>query len=59
MPTVDVEKKIIEIIILIRAFLADRKVGNIQINMFKSGISSINVNETIKSDKNEWTIKTF
>ena len=53
MPIVDVEKKIIEIIILIRAFLADRKVGNIQINMFKSGISSINVNETIKLDKNE------
>jgi len=53
MPMVDVEKKIIEVIVLIRAFLADRKVGNIQINMFKSGISSINVNETIKSDKNE------
>jgi len=42
------EKKILEIIVLLRSFLSEGKVGNIQINMFKSGISSVNVNETLK-----------
>ena len=33
---------------IIEEFLAEKKVGNIQINCFKGGISSVNVNETRK-----------
>ena len=44
----EIEKKILEVIVLVRAFLSARKVGNIQINMFMGGISSVNVNETLK-----------
>ena len=49
----DIEKKILEVIVLIRSFLSEKKVGNIQINAFRGGISSVNVNETIKLDKND------
>jgi len=48
MATTGTEKKILEVIVLLRAFLADRKVGNIQINMFMGGVSSVNVSETLK-----------
>ena len=48
MATSEIEKKILEVIVLVRAFLSARKVGNIQINMFMGGISSVNVNETLK-----------
>lgn len=48
MPNPEIEKKILEVIVLIRAFLSDGKVGNIQVNMFKGGISSVNVNQTMK-----------
>ena len=37
-----------KVIELVKQFLENKKVGNIQINCFKGGISSINVNETIK-----------
>ncbi len=38
-------KKIIKLLI---KWLNEKKVGNIQINMYKGGISSVNLNETIK-----------
>lgn len=44
----DIENNILEIIVLIRAFIAEKKVGNIQVNMYMGGISSVNVNETKK-----------
>lgn len=44
----DIENNILEIIVLIRSFIAEKKVGNIQINMYMGGVSSVNVNETKK-----------
>ena len=53
MPIVDVEKKIIEIIVLLRSFLEEKRVGNIQVNMYMGGISNVNRFETLifSSDK--------
>jgi len=48
MAVTGIEKKILEVIVLLRAFISAKKVGNIQINMFMGGISSVNVNETLK-----------
>jgi hypothetical protein len=36
---------------VIKEFLVTGKVGNIVVNCFKGGISTVNVNETIKWDK--------
>jgi hypothetical protein len=44
----DAEKKILELLVIVRAFLEGGKVGNIQVNCFKGGISSVNINETVK-----------
>jgi hypothetical protein len=33
---------------VIKEFLINRKCGNVQVNCFRGGISSVNVNETIK-----------
>lgn len=37
-----------QIVALIWSWLTEKKVGNIQINFFKGGISSVNFNETVK-----------
>jgi hypothetical protein len=36
----------IETMRVIKEFLTTRKVGNVQVNMFKGNISTVNVNET-------------
>lgn len=38
-------KKVIKLLI---KWLQEKKVGNVQINVYKGGISSVNLNETIK-----------
>lgn len=40
--------KFMEVIKDIKEFLVQKKVGNIQINMFKGGISNYSINETKK-----------
>jgi methionyl-tRNA synthetase len=40
--------KFLEIVRDLRSFIAEKKVGNIQINMFKGGISNWSINETKK-----------
>ena len=42
------ETPFMETMRVIKAFLTEGKVGNIQVNCFKGGISSVNVNQTIK-----------
>jgi len=50
MPTVDPKQK--ELVIrasnLLHEWLAEKKVGNISVNVFKGSITSINTNETLK-----------
>ena len=45
------ESPFMETMKVIKAFLVAGKVGNIVVNCFKGGISTVNVNETIKWDK--------
>lgn len=40
-----------EIITIIREWIENKKSGSLQINFYAGGISSVNVNETIKLDK--------
>lgn len=39
----------------ISEFLIQRRVGNVQINMFKGGITNWNINETKKAEVNNST----
>ena len=40
---------------VLKAFLLDKKVGKVEINCFKGGVSSVNVHETInwKAEKKQ------
>jgi len=53
MAVTGIEKKILEVIVLLRAFLEEKRVGNIQVNMYMGGISNVNRFETLifSSDK--------
>ena len=42
-----------ELIQLIKKWLQEKKVGNITINFFKGGISSVKLEETIKLSKQD------
>ena len=47
------ETPFMETMKVIKQFLVARKVGNVQVNCFRGGVSSINVHETINWDAEE------